>query len=108
MKVSRTGNKMEAASDRDGDPAARMRDSSLAMTTDARGIAAMLTDITGRLVVDETGLAGCFNVNFEWVPGASDDAVLRSVEEQLGLHLESQTGPVPVFVVKDIQRPNGN
>jgi uncharacterized protein (TIGR03435 family) len=102
LRVAPAGNKMEIVSDH-GDPIARMRTGSLAVSTDIKGIAALLTDLTGRLVVDETGLTGLFKARLEW---KSDDAIFSALEEQLGLQLEAKTGPVPVFVIKEIQRPS--
>ncbi len=58
------------------------------------------------LVVDQTGLAGEFEVKLVWTPddrpvpedqrGAS---IFTAVQEQLGLKLESRKGPVDVMVI---------
>jgi uncharacterized protein (TIGR03435 family) len=61
--------------------------------------------------MDRTGLAGTLDVDLHWSPGvatASDtDAVsiFAAVQEQLGLKLESATGPVDVLVIDHVERP---
>jgi uncharacterized protein (TIGR03435 family) len=69
---------------------------------------------TGRAVVDRTGLSGKWDVHVEYAPapvtaGAAVDANLpdlfSALQEQLGLKLESTTGPVQVFVIDRLERP---
>jgi uncharacterized protein (TIGR03435 family) len=113
LKLAKGGNKMEVAGDRDGSPVARMGIGRLTVTTDMKGIAAMLTDIVGRTVIDETGLTEHYHVKLEWTPDTADIAegggsIFTAVKEQLGLQLESKKGPVPVFVVEKIERPSEN
>jgi uncharacterized protein (TIGR03435 family) len=131
LQLSKSGNRMEVATDRDGDPVVRMGRGRLAMTTDMKGITAMLTDIVGWLVIDETGLTGYYNVKLEWMPdvagmlvtaGTTDTAgtpetvgvggvgpsIFTAVKEQLGLQLVAKKGPVPVFVIEKIERPSEN
>jgi len=66
-------------------------------------------------IVDQTGLAGSFDFKFDWVPatqsagGSSLDASLgptlfESLENQLGLKLESRKLPLPVIVVDALER----
>jgi uncharacterized protein (TIGR03435 family) len=77
----------------------------------------------GRPVVDETGLKGMFSFTLDWdpnlnskTPDASDNSsdsaarpsLVTALREQLGLRLESKTGPVKVFVVEKIERPTDN
>lgn len=72
-----------------------------------------------RAVLDQTGLTGTFDFNLEWTPlyrGPGSDpqtddsgsAIFESLKEQLGLKLQSQKGPVEVFVIDHIERPSGN
>jgi bla regulator protein BlaR1 len=73
-----------------------------------------------RLVVDHTGLSGTFDMTFEWAPRFNgpappgftpDDAgptFAESLQEQLGLKLEPQTGPVDVLVIDHVERPSEN
>jgi uncharacterized protein (TIGR03435 family) len=69
---------------------------------------------TGRAVVDHTGLSGQWDLHVEYAPGpgtagAPTDANLpdlfTALQEQLGLKLESTTGPVEVFVIDRLERP---
>jgi uncharacterized protein (TIGR03435 family) len=59
-------------------------------------------------VVDRTGLEGRFDVELEWSPdqAATDKpSIFAAVQEQLGLKLESDRGPVDVVVIDHIERP---
>ncbi len=75
---------------------------------------------SGRPLVDRTGLAGRFDFSLEFVmemngpaktsgeeeqPGPSFESALR---EQLGLKVESQTGPVSLFVIDHVEKPSAN
>ena len=74
----------------------------------------------GRLVIDETGLTGTFDVELSYeVPktlaGNSRAAVAEfsagiftGVQEDLGLRLESKPRPIPVLVIQHIERPSPN
>lgn len=114
LKVAKTGKKMEVAGDRDGDPIASMRNGRLTMTSDMKGLAAMLTDTVGRTVIDETGLTEHYKVKLEWTPdtsveiGEGGGSIFTAVKEQLGLQLVAKKGPVPVFVIEKVERPGEN
>jgi uncharacterized protein (TIGR03435 family) len=60
-------------------------------------------------IVDETKLAGTFDVALRWAnePGGSDDAPVigTAIREQLGLRLERRQVPLEVLVVDRIERP---
>jgi uncharacterized protein (TIGR03435 family) len=75
-----------------------------------------------RLVVDRTGLEGYFDIDLEWTPEptitpdsrpevATDPngpGIFTAIREQLGVKLNSTTGPVEVVVIDslDILTPN--
>ena len=72
-----------------------------------------------RPVVDETGLAGTFDIDLQWTPGVdapgagnapveSGPSVFTALQEQLGLKLESARGPVEVLVIDSVERPTSN
>ena len=67
---------------------------------------------TGRIIVDKTGLEGFYAFTLRYTGRPSPDSDLPSVftalQEQLGLRLQSATGPVRVLVVDNIQRPTEN
>jgi uncharacterized protein (TIGR03435 family) len=71
-------------------------------------IANVLQSLSERVVVDKTGLDGRFDVDLEYSPDqtATDKpSIFAAVQEQLGLKLESDTGPVDVVVIDHIERP---
>jgi uncharacterized protein (TIGR03435 family) len=75
----------------------------------------------GRTIVDKTGLTGNFDIVLQWTPDENELAVLAlllppdeprpsasdstgpsiftALQEQLGLKLESQKGPVEILVI---------
>jgi uncharacterized protein (TIGR03435 family) len=97
----------------------------LANTTMAY-LASSLSRITGRIVVDKTGMTGTFRIHLTFVPddtmnqlpGPAIDpggtpaldgpSLFDAVQEQLGLKLESTKGPVEVLVVDHAEKPSAN
>jgi uncharacterized protein (TIGR03435 family) len=79
-------------------------------------LADQLSQIVGRVVVDKTGIQGRYLLTLKWTP---DDAppsdkpdappsIFTALQEQLGLKLEPQKGPVPVLVVDHADTPSDN
>ena len=74
---------------------------------------AMLSRTVGRAVLDRTNLAGKWDFTLTYATeaqlrsGEPTDApdLFTALEEQLGLKLESATGPVETLVVERIERP---
>jgi uncharacterized protein (TIGR03435 family) len=64
---------------------------------------------TGRQVLDETGLAGAYDLDLDFAPEASADtsrpSLFAAIPEQLGLKLDPQRAPVDVLVVDAASRP---
>jgi uncharacterized protein (TIGR03435 family) len=69
-----------------------------------------------RMVLDRTGLTGQFDFELRWTPdnvrgtaapAQANDApsIFAALQEQLGLRLESQRGPVEFLVVDSIEQP---
>ena len=60
-------------------------------------------------VLDDTQLAGTFDVELRWTPGlpSPDDppALSTALQEQLGLKLEQRRVPVDVLVIDRMERP---
>ena len=90
----------------------------------------VLTRMTDRYVVDQTGLMGNFDVDLQWTPQGfrrfrppgtdvppaappipvpqpdPNGATLETaIQEQLGLKLDPQRGPVPVLVIDRVSQP---
>jgi len=72
--------------------------------------------VQDRVVVNRTGLEGNFHLELRFEPptgGATGNAgqfpsLFTAIQEQLGLKLEAQKGPVGVLVIDSIDRPSAN
>ena len=84
----------------------------------------------GRPVLDKTGLTGKYDFTLQWTPDenraptfkgtgdggqeldkppdSSGPSIFTSIQEQLGLKLESQKGPVEVLVIDHVEKPSEN
>ena len=80
-------------------------------------LATWLSGYAGKVVVDETGLKGAFDLELSFAPGntpstsggvGDDPPVFTAVQEQLGLRLVSTRAPVDVVVVESVERPTVN
>jgi uncharacterized protein (TIGR03435 family) len=78
-------------------------------------LAQALSLIMGRMVVDRTGVAGRFDLEAAWTPapGPPGPAALgvgpttfRAIEDQLGLSLASETGPIQYLVIDRAEKPS--
>jgi uncharacterized protein (TIGR03435 family) len=72
------------------------------------GLVNLLANTTEHIVVDRTGLQGRFDLDLEWSPDqtATDKpSIFAAVQEQLGLKLEADRGPVSVVVIDHVERP---
>lgn len=73
-----------------------------------------LSDKSGRIVTDKTGLTGYYDIDLKWTQdedlaaGASGPTLFTALEEQLGLKLVPSKGSVDVIVVDHIERPTEN
>ena len=73
--------------------------------------------LTGRFVIDKTGLTGPYDLDLQWIPdpalgpaapqGAQGDgaSLFTAIQEQLGLKLVATRGPVEVLVLDSAERP---
>ena len=87
------------------------------------GFARRLQTFLGRTIVDQTGLSGYYDGDFEFTaeiaipppppgrPNPFEDRVFPSIfsvlPQQLGLRLESARGPVDVLVIDSIETADG-
>jgi len=80
----------------------------------------ILSNISGRLVIDKTGLTGYYDFKLEWTPdeiGQPGQVVVEArdrpslftaLQEQLGLKLEAQKGLVEVLVADHAEKASEN
>jgi uncharacterized protein (TIGR03435 family) len=80
----------------------------------------LASSVVHEVVVDRTGLQGRFEIQLEWLPDqstsplageivASDKpSIFRALQEQLGLELKSERGPVEVYVIDHVEKPTEN
>ena len=84
-------------------------------------LARELAQSQGRVVVNQTGLTGRYDLTLRWMPddapppllnGAPDPnappGLFTAIQEQLGLKLESAKGPVEVLFIDKINQPSAN
>jgi uncharacterized protein (TIGR03435 family) len=82
-------------------------------------LASELPDVgVSRIVLDKTGLTGRYDFALRWTPDelpantqpadANQGSLFTALQEQLGLKLVSQKGPVKVMVIDWLERPSEN
>lgn len=80
-------------------------------------LTAELSQLTGRMVLDKVSFAGKYDINLDWTPepgqswtspAAPNPSLSTAIQEQLGLKLESQTGPIDMLVIDHVEKPSGN
>jgi uncharacterized protein (TIGR03435 family) len=91
-------------------------------------IVTALSRTLGRPVIDQTGLTGKYDIKLEWTPDKSQvqlgpgdpgapqpppsdtsgPSIYTALQEQLGLKLESQKGPVEVLTIDHVEHPSEN
>ena len=65
-----------------------------------------LQSLTGRPVVDRTGLTGTFDIDLKWSTSGDDGpSIFTALQEQIGLRLEPSKGPFEVVVIDKVARP---
>ncbi len=83
---------------------------------DMATIASHFSALLGAPVADKTGLTGTYDMNVLYIP---DDRQLKpdappgptladAIQEELGLRLKKDKGPVEVFVIDRLEKPSGN
>jgi uncharacterized protein (TIGR03435 family) len=104
------------------------RGSMRAIFTDMDTLANALSGSAGRPVVNKTGLTGHYDFALNWtpdevqvssggpksglsdmpLPDASAPSLFTALQEQLGLKLEPEKAPMPIILIKHLQRPAEN
>jgi len=125
LLIGKNGPKLRPASESDN---TGISSNSTAVRTTMKGthvtmdeLAAGLGNRVGRPVVDKTGLSGKFDFELSWVadltlatgtpdPGAdvSGPSIFTALQEQLGLRLDSQKGPIEMLLIDRAEKPAEN
>ncbi len=87
-------------------------------------VAHFFSELLNRVVLDQTGLAGAFDLDLQFNPEGigplvpppgidrpvsdNNPSIFTAVQEQLGLKLESTRGPVDVLVIDHVEQPTDN
>ena len=135
LVVGKNGSKLKESEVKDGGPRGRMRMGRGQLSGEAvqlQMLTQALSNQLGRPVIDRTGLTGSFDFNLEWTPDPGQSggpfgggapppgidappppdpngpSVFTAVQEQLGLRLESQRGPVEMLVIDRVEKPSEN
>jgi bla regulator protein blaR1 len=108
---------------RNGDGSLTIKKGSTAALT------AWLSRALGRVVIDKTDLKGEYDLTLEWTPDPGEGgpesiglppgaplshvdtngpSIFTALQEQLGLRLVSQKGPVEIMVIDRVERPSAN
>lgn len=98
---------------------------------DLQMVATVLSNQLGRPVLDRTGLTGRYDIKLQWTPDPGQSltplggapppgvqappppdpngpSIFAAIQEQLGLRLESQKGPVEMIVIDRVEKPTEN
>ncbi|HTS27723.1 MAG TPA: TIGR03435 family protein [Bryobacteraceae bacterium] len=130
LVVAKGGSKMKEVQESDGQVGLRLERGQLnGMAAPMQQLTTVLSSQLGRPVIDKTELKGKYDFKLEWVPdttlaGPPGDpskgvepapppdvegpSIFSAIQEQLGLRLESQKGPVPTIVIERVERPTEN
>jgi len=116
LVIAKGGPKFKAADPKDMLPSGSGANLGKAMTLDS-----LATSLTGgsvsRPVVNKTGLSGLYNLSYSLVPDddssdpknpITEQLVLRSIREQLGLDLRPAEGPINSLIIDHVEQPTEN
>jgi len=129
LVTGKDGHKMKAAEEAAGGPRQMIRMGRGEINGEGIPMALLaenLARITGRPVLDKTGLNGPFIFKLEWTPEGNEGlplpggaappppassggpSIFHALQEQLGLKLESQKGEVDALVIVKAEKPGEN
>ena len=131
LVVAKNGSKLKeyTGDDQNGGVGGNRPGQLIGERTSLYGLVANLTSMLGRPVIDRTGLTGRYDFKLEWTPemppdgkgpdgsgekvsasapGFADPSIFTALQEQLGLKLESQKGPVEVIIIERAEKPAAN
>ncbi|HYL38447.1 MAG TPA: TIGR03435 family protein [Bryobacteraceae bacterium] len=136
LLVGKNGPKLQPSEDKSGSGPRGLRMGRGQLTgsvVSLEMLANALSNQVGRPVLDRTGLKGNFDFKLEWTPDPGQGggpfaglpppppgvnappppdpngpSIFTAIQEQLGLRLESQKGPVDILVIDSVEKPSEN
>jgi uncharacterized protein (TIGR03435 family) len=128
LVVAKGGPKLTLSKQADGGTSlssstGRMTAKGVTMTKLTQSLTQILARELGRIVIDETGVEGRYDLALLWTPdtgsasltNASNESsasagpsIFTALQEQLGLKLESTKGPVETLVIDHVEQPTEN
>ena len=130
LVIAKGGSKLKPSKERRGLMAGRGQMTGTGASLEM--LAHLLSNFTGRTVVDRTGLDGGYDFKLEWAPDPGEmgaagppppgappgekeaspvpdgPSLFTAIQEQLGLKLEATKGPVEVVVIDHAEKPSAN
>jgi uncharacterized protein (TIGR03435 family) len=113
LVLAKNGPKLKKVEPGEGDTTSR-RGHLTATRTSMSGLARFLAGPNvrlGRPVANKTGLDGVFDFNLDWTPESGEQpkadappSIFVALQEQLGLKLEAQKGPVEILIVDHVEK----
>ena len=68
-----------------------------------------LSGYARRSVIDKTGLQGDFDFKFDWSPqDPNSPSIFTALQEQLGLKLQAEKGPLEFLIIDHAEKPSEN
>ncbi len=124
LVVAKGGPKLQPSKPGDETPARAMRSRGQIDLHNAtmHMLAAVLTGLTGRQVVDRTGLTGFYEGKLEYAPDGGPQmpgeehsvpdvirpSAFTALQEQFGLKLEATKGAIETIVIDHAEKPSAN
>lgn len=133
LVIGRGGSKLTTHTGETPAPGQAVRSGRGLFTVKKGGIAPLASQLErqlARTVIDQTGLTGEYDYMLEWTPEpgqggpesiglppqaeapaqaeSKGPSIFTALQEQLGLRLESQKGPVEIIVIERVEKPSEN
>ena len=117
LTVAKGGSRLQAAADDGGGSnlSSRRTDDGKSQISGKHfpiaNMARFLSGQVGRTVIDKTGLSGKYDFQLTYAPDMGDitgPSLFTALQEQLGLKLDAQKGPVEVVVVDSVEKASAN
>jgi uncharacterized protein (TIGR03435 family) len=70
-----------------------------------------MCDVVDRPVVDETGIAGVYDIKLRWSLDDREEkgpSLITAMQEQLGLRLEARKVPAKLVIIDQAEKPGEN